>query len=124
MPVWEKEKPPTLKQARESGPALFQWRRATGLNRETFARIANFSERSLASYEKLDRLPDTIRPQINEALRLVKALLEIIPADHLLTWLQTPNSGFGGRSPWMLIEEGERDLIWEMIHQTRHSTFA
>jgi hypothetical protein len=124
MPASVKEKRPTLKLARQSGPALFEWRRAAGLNRGTFARMANFSERSLASYEKLEHLPDTIQPQINEALRLVKALLDIIPAGGLSAWLQTPNSGFGGSSPWSLIENGERDLIWEMIHQTRHGAFA
>ena len=26
--------------------------------------------------------------------------------------------------PWTLIENGERDVIWEMIHQTRHGAFA
>jgi|GEM_PF-2746731 len=51
--------------------------------------------------------------------RLVQALLEIIPAEELPAWLQTPNPGFAGRNPWTLIHRGERDVIWEMIHQTR-----
>lgn len=55
---------------------------------------------------------------------LRKALLDIIPSGEFAGWLQTPNSGFGGRKPWTLIEKGERDVIWEMIHQTRQGAFA
>jgi len=88
------------------------------------ARIANFSERTLATYEKHEKFPVAVRPQVTEAVRLVKALLEIIPAENLSAWLQTPNPGFGGRKPWTLIQNGERDVIWEMIHQTRFGAFA
>ena len=119
-----KERPVSWKRAKESGTALYLLRRSTGLNRETFARIANFSERSLATYEKHRKLPASVRPQINEALRLVKALMQIIPSDELAKWLHTPNPGFDGKKPWTLIERGERDVLWEMIHQTRQGAFA
>jgi DNA-binding transcriptional regulator YiaG len=119
-----KEKRVTWQRARESGTALFLWRRAVGLNREMFAQIANFSERSLATYEKRRQLPVSIRPQVNEAVRLVKALLEIIPADDLPGWLKTPNRGLGGQRPWTLIKRGEKDLLWAMIYQTRQGAFA
>lgn len=118
------QKPVTWQRAKESGTALYSWRRSLGLNRGTFARIANFSERTLATYEKHQKFPVAVRPQVTEAVRLVKALLEIIPAENLSAWLQTPNPGFGGRKPWTLIQNGERDVIWEMIHQTRFGAFA
>lgn len=124
MPTLVKEKPATIQLAKKSGTALYSWRRSIGVNRETFAVLVNCSERSLATYEKQKELPAPIRPQVNEALRLLEALLEIIPAEELPSWLQTPNSGFGGRKPWELIQKGERDLIWEMIHQTRQGAFA
>ncbi|WP_395746579.1 hypothetical protein [Prosthecobacter sp.] len=114
----------TWQQARESGTALFVWRRNIGLNREVFARLSNFSERTLATYEKQKKLPAPVQAQVTEAVRLVKALLELIPAEDLPAWLQRRNRGFKGRSPWELIENGERDVIWEMIHQTRHGAFA
>jgi hypothetical protein len=114
----------TPERAQQSGPALFAWRRSVGLNRGTFARLANFSERTLATYEKHSRFPASVRGQVTEAVRLVKALLEIIPSEELSKWMSTPNSGFGGRKPWTLIQAGERDIIWEMIHQTRHGAFA
>jgi len=122
MPTATKEI--TWQDAKKSGTALFQWRRAQGLNRPTFARLANFSERTLATYEKRKQLPAAIRPQVNEAGRLIMALREIIPADQLATWLRTPNPGFGGRRPWTLIQNGERDVIWAMIQQTRQAAFA
>jgi DNA-binding transcriptional regulator YiaG len=114
----------TWRRARKSGTALYKWRRLVGINRATFARLANFSERTLATYEKKLTFPAPIRPQVNEAVRLVQALLEIIPADELKPWLHAPNPGFGGRKPWTLIQNGERDIIWQMIHQTRTGTFA
>ncbi|HEY1052382.1 MAG TPA: hypothetical protein VGE39_21575, partial [Prosthecobacter sp.] len=90
------QKPVTWQQAKQSGTALFMWRRKIGLNRGVFARLANFSERTLATYEKQEKLPAPVQPQVTEAVRLVKALLELIPAEDLPSWLQTPNRGFGG----------------------------
>ena len=119
-----KEKPVTIQNAKKSGTALFRWRRSVGVNRETFAHLANCSERTLATYEKSKELPPLVRPQVNEGLRLLKALLEILPAHDLGAWLQKPNPGFGGQRPWTLIQNGERDVIWEMIHQTRQGSFA
>lgn len=115
---------PTPFLANKSGTALYAWRRSLGVNRETFARLANCSERTLATYEKQTKLPAIIQPQINEGVRLLEALVEIIPAEDLQEWLHQPNQGFGGKAPWALILDGERDLIWEMIHQTRQGSFA
>ncbi len=124
MSTIAKAKPVTIQSAKRSGTALFTWRRSVGVNRETFARLANCSERTLATYEKRKDLPAPIRPQVNEALRLVDALLEIIPVNELPGWLHAPNPGFGGQRPWTLIQKGERDVIWEMIYQTRQGAFA
>ena len=100
------------------------WRRKAGLNRQTFAQLSHVSERSLASYEKAAQVPLAVRPQVTEARRLVEALLELIPAPQLKVWLQTPNPGFGGSTPEEVNASGERDLLWEMIHQTRQGAFA
>lgn len=124
MSVATKEKPASWQQAQTSGLALYSWRKTVGLNRPTFARVANVSERTLATYEKRPNLSAPAKAQVTEAVRLVEALSELIPLGELAGWLQTPNPGFDGRSPWQLIETGERDLIWEMIYQTRHGAFA
>ena len=124
MKVKDTGKPVTWQSAKESGEALYAWRRTTGLNRADFAKLANLSERTLATCEKLPELPSAVRAQVTEAVRLVKALVEIIPSPELARWLQSANPGFGGRKPWTLIEKGERDVIWQMIHQTRQGSFA
>ena len=125
MSIATKEKPPaSWQQAQKSGSALYSWRKSVGLNRSTFAWLASVSERTLATYEKLPQLSAPAKAQVTEAVRLIKALSELIPISELPAWLQTPNPGFDGRSPKELIEAGERDLLWEMIHQTRHGAFA
>ena len=125
MSVATKEKPAaSWQQARKSGSALYSWRKSVGLNRSTFAWLASVSERTLATYEKLPQLSAPAKAQVTEAVRLIRALSELIPVQELAVWLQTPNPGFDGRSPRELIEAGERDLVWEMIHQTRHGAFA
>ena len=116
--------PVSWKEARESGTALYAWRRSIGVNRPTFARLVDFSERTMADVEKQKRLPAAMRARVTEAVRLLKGLLDIIPAEQLTDWLQSPNPGFRNRKPWDLIISGERDLVWEMIHQTRQGTFA
>ena len=104
--------------------SLFAWRRLTGLSRPVFAQIAHLSERTLAGAEKLPELPESLKPQITEARRLVSALLELIPPNELKTWLTEPNPGFDGQSPMAIIQAGEKDALWEMIHQTRQSAFG
>ena len=111
-------------QAQRSGLALYSWRKEVGLNRPTFARLASVSERTLATYEKLPQLSAPAKAQVTEAVRLIKALSEFIPVQELAAWLQTPNSGFDGRSPKEMIEAGERDLLWEMVYQTRQGACA
>lgn len=125
MSVATKEKTAaSWQQAQRSGPALYSWRKKFGLSRPTFAWLANVSERTLATYEKLPQFSAPAKVQVTEAIRLIKALSELVPALELTTWLQTPNPGFDGRSPKELIEAGERGLLWEMVHQTRQGTFA
>lgn len=108
----------------KSGDELRALRNAAGLNRPMFAQLAHFSERTLATYEKARRVPAQARPQLTEAERLVEALRELLPDTPLSEWLRKPNPGFGGRAPLALIRAGQRDLLWEMVHQTRQGAFA
>jgi len=34
-------------------------------------------------------------------------------------WLETPNDAFGGLKPLEVIERGEIDRIWQMVHTLR-----
>ncbi len=113
-----------LKKASRSGTALMQWRRKRRINRSTFAKLANCSERKLATYEKAPKIPAPIGREVTEVLRLLDALSEFVPDEELGTWLETPNPGFDRRKPIKVIEAGETDLLWEMIHQTRHGAYG
>ncbi len=110
--------------ARSNGERLFALRRSLGIPRPLFSILADVSERSLASYETHPKLPTSVRPRLTEALRLLQALLDILPAEDLRNWLTQPNPGFQDQTPLSLIQKGEKDLIWAMIHQTRTGTYA
>ncbi len=55
---------------------------------------------------------------------LQQALLDILPAEDLREWLTQPNPGFQGKTPVSLIESGQKDIIWAMIHQTRIGAYS
>jgi len=114
----------TWKAARGNGERLFALRRSLGIPRPVFSTLADVSVRSLADYETKTSVPKSVRPRLNEALRLLNALLDIIPPEELRTWLSTPNPGFQGEKPLALIQKGERDRIWAMIHQTRVGVYS
>ncbi|MFT5029804.1 MAG: DNA-binding transcriptional regulator YiaG [Candidatus Binatia bacterium] len=119
-----KKKVVSAKSAAGNGEKLMAWRKGLGINRVTFAKVAHCSERKLATYEKEAELPLPVRRQTTEAVRLLKALGEIITEEELSAWLQKPNRGFGRRAPLAVIEAGETDLLWDMIHQIRQGAFA
>lgn len=47
------------------------------------------------------------------------ALAEIMNADSILNWLQTPNDAFDKLKPLEVIERGESDRIWSMLYFLR-----
>ena len=112
------------KTALRNGKNLMIWRKQRGINRSTFARLANCSERKMATYEKATKLPLPVRRQASEAVRLLQALGEIISEEAISDWLRRPNTSLDRRVPLAIIEAGESDLLWDMIYQTRQSTFA
>ena len=107
------------------GPELMQWRRELGITRPLFAKMADFSERKLATYEKSPKIPESGLRRIRETVKLIQALQELAGEGRALKeWLQKPNKAFHKRSPIDLIITGESDIIWEMVHQLRQRAFA
>lgn len=108
-----------------SGIRLMEWRREIGIPRDVFARVADCSIRTLATYEKQPALPDTVRRQVSEAVRLLQALQELVGEDAALKeWLRTANPAFENRTPLELIQKGESDRLWRMVHQVRFGAYA
>ena len=109
----------------KSGPALKTWRQGRGIPRPLFARIADCSERTLATYEASPRLPVKFSRPVTESVRLIQALEELAGDNTALKeWLQKPNPAFDRRAPLSLIQNGEVDVLWSMVHQIRQGAFA
>jgi uncharacterized protein (DUF2384 family) len=102
-----------------------KWRQERGISRKLFAQLADCSERKLATYEKTQVLPKSVQRPVTETVRLIKALRDLAGDDQALKdWLTTPNRAFGKHTPLALIEAGEADILWQMIHQLRQGEFA
>jgi Protein of unknown function (DUF2384) len=53
--------------------------------------------------------------RIKELERFRERLAEVVAADAIPVWLDTPNEAFGGLKPLEVIERGEIDRLWQMI---------
>ncbi len=52
---------------------------------------------------------------IRETERFQARLAEVVQAEAIPEWLDTPNEAFGGLKPLEVIERGEIDRLWNMI---------
>lgn len=48
--------------------------------------------------------------------RFQQKLAEVIQAEEIPRWLETPNEAFDGLKPLEVIERGEIDRLWNMIY--------
>lgn len=100
-----------------SGDMLSDLRREFGLNRLDFARMVGLSERSVATWEAGADLKESSLRRIVEIGRLYLKLRQSFASpEQLASWLKTPNKGFGGSQPLQVIERGEIDRVWRMVH--------
>jgi transcriptional regulator with XRE-family HTH domain len=90
-------------------------RNRLGLSRKTFSRLAGFSERAIADWESGKPVSEPGVRRIKELDRFRDRLSEVIAADAIATWLDTPNEAFEGLKPLEVIERGEIDRLWNMI---------
>ena len=88
-----------------------------GLRREELTRLTGFSLRAVADWSagKAPSVPALRR--LREVRRLLEALESVVRREHLLPWLRTPNPAFGGSSPLQVVENGEMDRLWLMVHE-------
>lgn len=92
-------------------------RQKLGISQEELARVTGYSTRSIAGWEAGRPVSVSARQKLTETDRLRSALAQIVGADHLGQWLRTPNPAFEGQTPIQLIERGESDRLWRMVHQ-------
>lgn len=88
-----------------------------GLSRRLFSRLAGFSERAIADWESGKPVSEPAMRRVKELDRLRERLAEVVEESAIPGWLDAPNEAFGGLKPLELIERGEIDRLWAMIHQ-------
>lgn len=94
-------------------------RRQFTLTQAQFAVALSVSIRSLAALEAGGVPTPAVARRISELQRLRVALAEVVDAAEIGSWMLRPNAAFGGLKPLEVIERGEVDRIWAMIHELR-----
>ena len=92
-------------------------RKRLGFSQPEFARLVSYSTRAVADWEAGKALDAKARRKVTEIDRLTGALAQLMPPSQVGGWLREENDAFGGRPPLALIERGESDRLWQMIHQ-------
>ena len=92
-------------------------RRGLDLTQNTFSRLIGFSTRTVAGHEATGKLPTGALRRYTEVERMQAALSEVMRPEFIGTWLDSPNSAFGGSTPLQVIERGESDRVWASIHR-------
>ena len=85
------------------------------LPRKTFSRLTGFSERAIADWESGKTISEPGIRRMREIERFQQRLAEVVKAEDIPRWLDTPNPAFDGLKPLEVIERGEIDRLYEMI---------
>lgn len=91
-------------------------RHRLNLSRRMFARLAGYSERAIAEWEKGKPPAAASHARLTEVKRLYAALAKVMAPDAIAEWSATPNKAFGELKPVEVVERGEMDRIWRMIY--------
>ncbi len=91
-------------------------RHKLGLSRKLFSRLTGFSERAIANWEAGGKPDEPGMRRIRETERFQARLAEVVRAEAIPQWLDTPNDAFDGLKPLEVIERGEIDRLWNMIY--------
>jgi DNA-binding transcriptional regulator YiaG len=86
-----------------------------GVTRKMFSRLAGFSERAIADWESGKPVSEPGLRRIKELDRFRDRLSEVVAAETISSWLNSPNKAFDGLKPLEVIERGEIDRLWNMI---------
>jgi DNA-binding transcriptional regulator YiaG len=97
-------------------PSVASLRQSLGLTRKMFSRLTGYSERAIAEWESGKEQSDSSRQRLTEIHRLRQALVHVIPAEQVGTWLLAPNDALDGFKPLEIIERGEIDRIWRLLY--------
>ncbi len=86
------------------------------LKREELGRLTGFSLRALAEWAAGKLPSQPARRRLQEVRRLLDALAQIVKPESIPQWLHQRNPAFDRLSPLQIIELGEIDRLWAMVH--------
>ncbi len=102
---------------RHTGASVMQFCDAYAVTQETFTRLTGFSPRAVANWAQGQRPSASTQRRLTELKRLFKALEQLVTKEAIGPWLKEPNLAFDGSTPLQVIERGETDRLWRMIHE-------
>jgi len=87
------------------------------LSHDTLTRMTGFSLRAVSNWAQGARPSVSTARRLTETKRLFSALERLVPPEVVGLWLKEPNPAFDGSTPLQVIERGETDRIWRMVHE-------
>ena len=86
------------------------------ISQSLYARLTGCSSRTLADWEAGKVPGASALRRVKEIDRFCSRLAEVVAADAIPTWLETPNQALGGLRPVEVVESGEIDRLWDMLY--------
>ena len=87
------------------------------LVRQDLTRLTGYSLRAVDQWATGKPPAAPARKQLTELIRLFDALADLMDSKQVGPWLKSPNPAFANSTPLQVIERGEQDRLWRMIHQ-------
>jgi DNA-binding XRE family transcriptional regulator len=107
----------TVRVVRVNQEPVLELRNLLKMKREDFGRLVDVSVRALAAVEREAADVAKLKRPYTEVARLYEALSEVVEREAIGPWFVTPNEAFGGLKPMEVIERGEIDRLWGMVHR-------
>lgn len=102
-----------------SSLSLRELARKFGLRQDTLSRMTGFSLRAIAGWAN-GKYPSTpVRRALTEMDRLLDALGGLMKPKEVGKWLKEPNPAFEGSTPVQVIERGQVDRVWQLLHYVK-----
>jgi DNA-binding transcriptional regulator YiaG len=90
---------------------------AYGVTQDTFTRLTGFSQRAVANWAQGRKPSASTERRLAELKRLFSTLENLVAKEAIGPWLKESNPAFDGSTPLQVIERGEVDRLWRMIHE-------
>jgi len=113
----EREVLKAISQAGSIGVSITALASRYKISRETLTRITGFSPRALANWSEGAKPSASTARRLTEVKRLFAALEKLISPEAIGPWLKGPSPAFDGSTPLQVIERGETDQLWRMVHE-------